>query len=87
MLYSNLFLPFLPLLHIILLILFIMRLIGFIIPTSEKKRTDFPLNVINTNVREVSNNKLSHLVRFIVGFGTENSVPLSSVVPLTECPT
>ena len=42
-----------------------------------------------TSAGEVSNNKVSHLVRFILGFGTENTVPLSEVshllnVPLSE---
>ena len=55
----------------------------------QKTPPDFPWNVINTSAGEVSNNKVSHLVRFILGFGTENSVPLSEVshilsVPLNE---
>ena len=48
---------------------FIIRLIGFIIPKFCKE-TDFPWNVINTSAREVSNNKVSHLLMFILDFGT-----------------
>ena len=47
----------------------IIRLIGFIIPKFCKE-TDFPWNVINTSAREVSNNKVSHLLMFILDFGT-----------------
>ena len=47
-------------------------------PTSSKI-PDFLWNVINTSASEVLNNKVSHLVIFILGFETENSVPLSEV--------
>ena len=85
MLYSKLFLHFLLLLHI-LYWFFIVRLIDFIVPNSCKKPW-FSLKCSkHISQRKVSNNKVSHLVRFILGFGTENSVTLSEVSHLLSVP-
>ena len=63
----------------------VIRFIGFIILNLWKKPWFF-LKCYNTSAGEVSSNKVSHLSRFILGFGTENSVPLSEVSHLLSVP-
>ena len=43
-------------------------------------------NVVNTPAGELSNKKVSHLMRFILGFWTENTVSLSEVSHVVSVP-